>query len=193
MNTKAFSAKSKSPLIEVQCNHFRTSQSCKLHGTHSDWARSNDQHKISGLDFSAINTVHPDRKGLNQGQGIEPDSPTCHEVCRRDDQVIHHPTVDVHATYLEVCTTVRFALPARDTPTAIEIRQKCNDVAFLERVRTVHFNDLTSQLVTQGARVCKVGLCSFKSVQVGTADTDSPNAQHRFVLAGHGSVPRRIA
>jgi hypothetical protein len=77
----------------------------------------------------------------------------------------------MHTAYTNIGTTVRFATAAGYTGTAIEIRNKGNSLTGSKPGCIVKRYEFACQLMPQNTGIGKKGLGTFKSMEIGAADT----------------------
>ena len=88
----------------------------------------------------------------------------------------------MNSQHLQVYAAVGFPATASDAVGAIDIWFHRAAVArFYVFGRTTHRNHLDAKFVTEYPRITEKRLPSIEGMNVGTADTDAPNAHQRFI------------
>ena len=88
----------------------------------------------------------------------------------RHRQKFHHAAILMHAIHGDALAAVRLPGSAGDTSAAVLVRNNGYQFAGMEPLRMVAGNDLPGQLMSQDARIVKIGLRAFKGVQIRSAN-----------------------
>src|SRR6185312_9223996 len=117
--------------------------------------------------------MRADGQGFDKGELVESKASTMDEGGTRHAQIFHHTAVYVYAADFYTRAAIGFSVAAGDTMSAVEVRDDCHGLAWLEAWGLIEVDEIAGQLVAEDTGIFKIGLCAFEGMQVGAADADA--------------------
>jgi hypothetical protein len=129
--------------------------------------------------------VGADGQGLDEGELLEAERPGDVELVGRDDELVPQPALGVDAEDLKLNAAVALAAPAGDAGAAVEVRLDGAAISGLDvHDAGTNFENFDAEFVADEAGIGEEGLAAFEGVDIGTADTDTMDADEGFAGTG---------
>ena len=148
----------------------------------------NHQYKFSRRDRGSSYRVGADSQGFDEGEGVEAQAAAMDEGGAWYGKIFHHTAIDVDAADFYRRAAIGLPVAAGDALSAIKIRDDGYGLAGLETRRLIEIDEIAGQLMTQDTGIFEIGLCSFESMQVGTADADAPDLNNTMARPRQGRI-----